>query len=149
MRSTEHLPAGTPSAWSLRSRHSSRQQSGAGDRGRSAIMNKQRITAGLLAASGGFFGLFAWMAPLIWPGYLVWLGWIWIACGSNKISHRWFWLISAIWNAGLLFLFLSDTDWSGSGMTFSYWYARFHLAISTFASVFLCVRLSPIINTKK
>ena len=35
MRSTEHLPAGTPSAWSLRSRHSSRQRSGAGDRGRS------------------------------------------------------------------------------------------------------------------
>jgi len=36
MRSTEHLPAGTPSAWSLRSRHSARQRSGAGDRGRSA-----------------------------------------------------------------------------------------------------------------
>jgi len=35
MRSTEHLPAGTSSAWSLRSRHSSRQRSGAGDRGRS------------------------------------------------------------------------------------------------------------------
>jgi len=35
MRSTEHLPAGTPSAWSLRSRHPSRQRSGAGDRGRS------------------------------------------------------------------------------------------------------------------
>jgi len=34
MRSTEHLPAGTSSAWSLRSRHSSRQRSGAGDRGR-------------------------------------------------------------------------------------------------------------------
>jgi len=35
MRSTEHLPAGTPSAWSLRSRHSARQRSSAGDRGRS------------------------------------------------------------------------------------------------------------------
>jgi hypothetical protein len=34
-RSTEHLPAVTSSAWSLRSRHSSRQRSGAGDRGRS------------------------------------------------------------------------------------------------------------------
>ena len=33
-RSTEWLPAGTPSAWSLRSRHSPRQRSGAGDRGR-------------------------------------------------------------------------------------------------------------------
>jgi len=31
MLSTEHLPAGTPSARSLRSRHSSRQRSGAGD----------------------------------------------------------------------------------------------------------------------
>jgi len=37
MRSAEHLAAGTPSAWSLRSRHPSRQRSGAGagDRGRS------------------------------------------------------------------------------------------------------------------
>jgi glycosyl-4,4'-diaponeurosporenoate acyltransferase len=38
MRCTEHLPAGTPSAWSLRCRHSSRQRSGAIDRGRSAAM---------------------------------------------------------------------------------------------------------------
>jgi len=45
MRSTEHLPAGTPSAWSLRSRHSSRQRSGAGDRGRSQQNMKTQISA--------------------------------------------------------------------------------------------------------
>jgi len=41
-RCTEHLPAGTSGAWSLRSRHLPRQRSGAGDRGRS--LNKSSDT---------------------------------------------------------------------------------------------------------
>jgi hypothetical protein len=112
-------------------------------------MNKQRIIAGCLAASGALFGLVAWMSPLFWPGYLVWLGWILIACGSEKLSKRWFWFISAIWNAALFILFLSDSDWRASGMTFSYWYARFHLAVAIFASGFIIVRFASTINKNK
>ena len=67
MRSTEHLPTGTPSAWSLRSRHSSRQRSGASDRGRSTkymrffliiLLTATAATAGNKLGSGNNpFGL--------------------------------------------------------------------------------------------
>ena len=43
-RCTEHLPAVTPAAWSLRSRHPSRQRSGAGDRGRSLKNMRLHLT---------------------------------------------------------------------------------------------------------
>ena len=48
MRSTEHLPAGTSSAWSLRSRHSSRQRSGAviADVGQNMTLNEKRVFLG-------------------------------------------------------------------------------------------------------
>ncbi len=57
MRSTEHLPAGTPSARSLRSLHSSRQRSGAGDRGRSAYKNFNMRTKLLFTFIGMIAGL--------------------------------------------------------------------------------------------
>lgn len=112
-------------------------------------MNMQRFISGILALSGAVFALMTWIIPPFWPGYLVWLGWIFIACGSRTLSKRWFWLVSTIWNAGMLWLFLSDTDWNSENKAMIYWYARVHVLVATVASAVLCVRFPPSFQREK
>jgi hypothetical protein len=88
------------------------------------------------------------MSPPFWTGYLVWIGWIAVACGSKNINKRWFWLASAIWNAGLLWLFLHDTEWGGKDKALIYWHARLHLLMAVFASVYLFFSLPPSTKSK-
>lgn len=103
-------------------------------------MKIARTIAGLLAASGAIFALIAWWVFWFWFGYVVWIGWIAVAAGARAINKRWFWIISAVWNTGMLCLFLTAAD-DGvlRGKTFIYPYARWHAFLATLASVYLSI----------
>jgi hypothetical protein len=101
-------------------------------------MKEARIVGGILALSGTIFFAFAWMLPPLWPGYLIWVGWIVIAVTPSGLDKRWFWLASAFWNAGVLWLFFGGPDWSHKEEPFFLWHARIHSAVAVLASVYLC-----------
>lgn len=49
----------------------------------------------------------------------------------------------------MLWLFFSDTDWSGDNKAMIYWHARVHLLVATVASAILCFRFPPFFQREK
>jgi hypothetical protein len=73
----------------------------------------QRIIGGLLAISGAFYGAMAVAFPPLWLGYVIWFGWVAVACGAKRWQERWFWLGSLVWNLAIT-VFLIGSGWTSS-----------------------------------
>lgn len=99
----------------------------------------QRVIAGLLVVSGAWYALITWTFPLLWPGYVVWGGWVAVACGQKRWQEKWFWIASTGWNAVLLALFVWYKKWGGAFTFIQYWYPLFHLALAVLLSTYLMV----------
>jgi len=71
-----------------------------------------RLLAGALVLSGIPFSLIAWVTPFFWPGYFIWVVWLYIALGYKRLNKQWFWLVSTIWNFSILMVFLFVVEFS-------------------------------------
>jgi hypothetical protein len=85
-----------------------------------------RIVSLFLAMSGLVFAPVAWILPIFWPGYLIWIGWIAITCGSSRVNRPWFWASSLLWNLLITAMLLLDTDWTFQNKAWGYFHARAH-----------------------
>lgn len=97
----------------------------------------QRIIAGLLAVSGAWYAVLTVMAPPLWPGYVVWFGWVAVAFGRKQWQEKWFWLCSACWNLLLLGFVFVELGVNRPIDDFGFWHVRIHLALATLLSAYL------------
>lgn len=102
------------------------------------MMKSQRNIAVILALSGLIFiYLSGWFVPLA-PGWLVWLGWILVACGVRTFHARWFWATSAVWNLWVTLVLFAFSTWAPKMETAIFWFSRIHSIAATFLSL-LCL----------
>ena len=65
------------------------------------------MVAGVLAVTGSTVAFVAWVFPVLWFGYAVWVGWVANALGHRRWQEKWFWLVSAGWNIALVLVLLT------------------------------------------
>ncbi|QDU28022.1 hypothetical protein ETAA8_31140 [Anatilimnocola aggregata] len=108
--------------------------------------SRTRATALLLSASGALGAPIAAIFPLLWPGFLLWFGWLGIAAGSRTIDQPLFWFFSFTWHviqlvaAGLFTIFfweIARNDW-----VWHYWLGHSLLAV-VLSAVLAARRNSP------
>lgn len=101
-----------------------------------------RILSGFLAVDGAIYLLVAWLSPIGWAGYLVWVGWVCIAAFDKLTTRISFWILSLAENGLLLFFFWDSTQWSIGDKSFVYWHCRLHLLVATYVSLYTVMELA-------
>jgi len=99
----------------------------------------QRCIAALLAITGSVFALAALVMPLLWLGYVVWGGWVAVAFGAKRWQEKWFWIVSAGWNAISLAALMMNNHFIGKDVIF--WYPIGHVTLAALLSLYLSVRV--------
>jgi hypothetical protein len=88
-----------------------------------------QILAASLALTGCIF-LPLGALPILWPGLLIWIGWLAIALGLRWVSNLPFWFASTLWHGGLLTIFfLSGPPTQASALVIG------HLCLSLIFSI--------------
>jgi len=95
------------------------------------------VIAAILALSGAFYAFWVWVIPPLWPGYVIWIGWIAVAAGFKRWQEKWFWIVSTTWNMILFLIFFFTRTPSDGGNRIQRWYTEGHLVLAILLSVFL------------